>query len=39
MMTGLNRTHLLKLAIMLLLLTAISVMLTATPERYVYGGF
>jgi FlaG/FlaF family flagellin (archaellin) len=39
MMQGFDRRHAIKLAVMLVLLVAISVMLTATPERYVYGGF
>jgi hypothetical protein len=39
MMRDLNRTHAIKVGVMMLLLVAISVMLTATPERYIYGGF
>jgi hypothetical protein len=39
MMRDLNWTHAVKVGVMLLLSIAISVMLTATPERYIYGGF
>jgi hypothetical protein len=39
MMEGFSRLHLLKVVVMIIMMMAISVMLSTTPERYVYGGF
>ena len=39
MMDNLHWTHAVKVVAMLVMLAAIAVMMSGSPERYIYGGF